>query len=824
MKSLQNIIVFLFLILLSNNLFAGKVSGMVTDSAGNILSYSSVIVKGSSFGTVANNEGKYFLNLAPGKYTIVCMHVGFEKEEKTITINTENIELNFTLDIQQFSLGEVIVRQGAEDPAYEIIRQAIKKRSFYLTQVKAFECEVYIKGQLKLRDFPKKFMGQAVDFEDGDTSKKKMIFLSETVAKYSVKQPDKRKIEVQSTKVSGRSDGFGLSNPRMVSFYENNILLGNNLNPRGFVSPIADGALNFYTYKYLGTFYEDGVAINSILVSPKRKYEPLFSGTINIIEEDWRLHSVNLLLTKESQMQFVDTLIIEQIHVPVSKDVWMLKSQVIYPFVKFMGFDATGNFISIYSMYNLDPKFPKGHFSSTILSYDTASNKKPAYYWDNIRPLPLLTEEKVDYEKKDSLELLRKDPAYLDSLDHRRNKIKFSHILMSGKTLNRSKTKESITIRPFTQTLFYNLVEGLAANVNLGYQKNYTDRKSLNLSTNARYGFTNRHLNAHVTGQYQYGKKYYSSIQLSAGKRIYQFNNENPVTYMQNSIATLIWERNHLKIYEAWFAKLQFNHNLDEGLTFNGGIQFQDRTPLENTTDHKWIEWKNRNFTANYPVELLSQNFNRHQAFIVNAGISWRPKTRYIQFPDRKVSIGSRYPLFSLNYTKGINGLLGSDIDYDKWQFSVTDNLNLKLAGSFSYKLQIGGFLNDRKVEIQDYYHFRGNQFTMASPYLSSFQLLAFYKLSNTNSFYSEAYVEHHFNGLLTNKIPGFKKLGWTLVAGTNLLYLNNKRNYNEFFIGLERVFKIMRIDFVFGSGTNTLPKSDIRISIRGLSRGNPDD
>ena len=61
-------------------------------------------------------------------------------------------------------------------------------------------------------------MGKAVDFEDGDSSKKKMIFLSESVAKYSFEEPNKKKIDVISTKVSGKSDGFGFSNPQIISF------------------------------------------------------------------------------------------------------------------------------------------------------------------------------------------------------------------------------------------------------------------------------------------------------------------------------------------------------------------------------------------------------------------------------------------------------------------------------------------------------------------------------------------------------------------------------------------------------------------------------
>ena len=91
----------------------------------------------------------------------------------------------------------------------------------YLKEIKQFTTEVYIKGQMQLRDYPKKFMGQKVDFEDGDTSKQKMLLLSETIAKYSVSEPNQRKIEVVSTKVSGRSNGFGFSSPQIISFYEN---------------------------------------------------------------------------------------------------------------------------------------------------------------------------------------------------------------------------------------------------------------------------------------------------------------------------------------------------------------------------------------------------------------------------------------------------------------------------------------------------------------------------------------------------------------------------------------------------------------------------
>src|SRR4030095_9471767 len=210
------------------------------------------------------------------------------------------------LKFKEVILGEVIYTRG-NNPGNEIIRNTIEKRSYYQDQLNKFQCQVYTKGQLRVRNYPKKLFGRKIDFEDGDTSKQKMLYLSETISIYSVDKPNKAKIEVLSSKVSGQSDGYGLSAPQFFSLYDNNVFIGNNLNPRGFISPISDNAMNYYRYKYQGTFYEDGRQISKIRVIPKRKFEPLFSGYINIVEDEWRIHSFQLLLNKESQLELLDS-------------------------------------------------------------------------------------------------------------------------------------------------------------------------------------------------------------------------------------------------------------------------------------------------------------------------------------------------------------------------------------------------------------------------------------------------------------------------------------------------------------------------------------
>ncbi len=193
--------------------------------------------------------------------------------------------------------------------------------------------------------------------------------------------------------------------------------------------------------------------------------------------------------------------------------------------------------------------------------------------------------------------------------------------------------------------------------------------------------------------------------------------------------------------------------------------------------------------------------------------MKWQAGTRYIQLPNQRISIGSKFPTLHLSYVNGIKGL-GSDIDYSRWKVQADGRTNLKLFGSISYNVAAGGFLKAKSIFFPDYQHFRGNQFRVVSQELTLFQLMPYYSFSNIDRFYSTLHLAYHFNGLLTNKIPLFKKLNWFLVAGTNLLYLADDRTtYIETFAGLENILKVIRIDYVksFGEKYRT---DGVRISL----------
>lgn len=822
---------FLCFVLLSCSSYSQRIRGVVTDSSGNLLPYASILVKGTTKGTNANSQGAYSLRLSPGNYTIVCQYVNYKKEEKAVTINNADVELNFTLGIQQLTLGEVIVKKG-EDPAYDIIRKTIKKRSYYNNQVDSFSVDVYIKGLVRSRGMPSKFMGKKIEHDESeglDSLGKGILFLSESVTKVSFVKPDKTKYEVISSRVSGQNSGFGISFPFFINFYQNNVSVFENLNPRGFISPIADGALTYYKFHYEGSFFEDNKMINTITVIPRRKNEPLFSGTIQIIEDDWRIYSLDLTTTKNYSLELADSLRVSQIHSPVTGDIWKTRNQMVYVTTKFMGFDLSGNFVNVYSDYNINPAFTKKHFGRVLMKYDTSFNKKDTAYWNVARPVTLEPDEKRDFIFKDSVAKVYRDSfrtkQNLDSLRKNQKPITLKQLLMTGGYHNFYGKKMTVNyfIKPLLPLLSYNTVEGAVINADQSfrfYGKNARGFVTLDLLS--RYGFSNKHFNAYSNITFRSKKDNISRnkyFRVSGGKRVSQFNHQSPVEPLANSVTTLFYKRNYMKIYENWFGRAEFNTRMENGIKLNIHATYEDRIPLENTTSFSFYN-KSRSILPNHPYELSNIPFTNHQAFVAGFTISYQPGQHYIEFPKYKVPVGSKYPTFTLEYNKGIEGIAASDVDFDKWKFSIDDNMNLKLRGELRYKVSIGGFLNNRKVEIPDYQHFNGNQVFAIHQYVDAFQLAPYYKYSNTEKLYGVINAEHHFNGLITNKIPLFNRLKWYLVAGTNAFYVNSQNYYVEAFLGVENIFKLLRVDFINAYQPGTHYQFAVKLGAGGIIGG----
>lgn len=780
----------LLLILLPYCLLAGVIKGKVTDEHGVRLPNATIYLEGTTLGVNANGNGDFELTVAPGLYKVICQYIGYKQSSFNISITgNETIEHTFVLKDQSLEIKEVVIHANTEDPAYPIIRNAINRRKFHLDQVHSFQTGIYLKGVARSRKLPDKFMGQKVRDEETvvDSIGKGVLYLTEEDADYYA-LGDKDKTVIHSVHESGNDGGVGFARfPSVITFYDNNVnVLGRD--SRGFISPIAESALSFYKYKYEGQFDEQGHTIYKIRVIPKREYEPCFTGAIYIVDEDWAIHSLNMLLAKQSGMDMFDTLRVDQLFLPLHKDTWVIKSQVLYFTVNMFGFDITATGVTVYNKQKVNEPIPDSIFSGNVISsYDRGANKKDSSYWKDSRPIPLEHDEVRDFVVKDSVKKVTSDPAYVDSVRKVRNKFKPLRLLMSGfsfssKQYKNTYTVNSILISPGNDNVLnFNIIEGFNVAPRFGIRHRMDTGKYLYGDVAFRYGFSNRHFNA-VTRLYYFtrDKEFLNRSWLygvEGGQYVYQYNPANPTIQFYNTYQALVFRMNDLKLYERRDIAVYAGRNYGDGLKWFVKTSYQQRVPLQNSTNFTIFKGNMDGYTNNLPPHLqqTATVWEKHDAAVIHASVSYKPGIKYIQYPDYKVaSGGSKWPLITLTYDKAIPGIVNSVADYDKWRFSIVDEMRLKLLGNLKYNIAAGGFLNDRYVSIPDLMHLYGNRgIGYASPYLQSFQVAQFYEFSNKEKLYGEAHLEYHLKGLLSNKIPFLREARWYLLFGSNTYYAN---------------------------------------------------
>jgi hypothetical protein len=797
-----------FLIFISSTLLFGQqvsVSGKIADDKNQALSFSSVLVKGTTQGTNANADGFYSLKLSPGSYELIFQYVGYKKKIEKVEV-TGNIVKNVILSPESYELKEVVIKDG-EDPAYAVIRQAIKKRKFYLNQVDAYTCKAYIKGLQRLKDFPKKMVKLLNAMNTGgekiDSTLLGVVYLSESETKYHFRKPNDEKEIMYSSRVSGDNKAFSFNQVSDMKFsvYENLITL-DGLSDRPFISPINENALLSYRYKLLGTTFEDGKMLNKIEIIPKRKTDPCFRGIIYIQENTWRVHSADVYLTKEAKIDFVDTLHIKQLNAPVNDSIWMPTGLNLTFNFKVFGFIGDGYFNAVFSDYDVHPIFPKKFFKNEVLKVEDGANKKDTGYWKESRPVPLTYEEQADYRKKDSIGAIKNSDRYKDSVDKKGNKLTLSHLIM-GYNYNKSVKKFNLsTSGLLTSGIQYNTVEGVNASLKVEMTKRYEDYRYHSLTATARYGFSNYLWGGTVNWKYMVKQEKFESINVKIGTSAMQFNSNDPINATMNTSYTLLNNDNFMKLYKKTYASFGYRKELINGLIANFNTEYAERSSLRNTANDLWIDNPYKGFTSNDPLRPHTDDssFAVNNSFIVELGFSIRFKQKYYTRPHQKIIIGSKFPIINVLYTKAIPGL-NTKTDYDLAKIAIDDNIKLGLVGTFAYRLKGGYFLSNKHVEFMDYKHFDGNQTLLANnDYLNSFKLLPYYTYS-TKNWYAEAHVEHHFNGFIFNKIPFLKKSRIQEVVGGHILFNDKLDQYYEINFGVEHILQIIRVDYILGYG-----------------------
>ena len=811
--ALHFLLLFLLLILLPaypNILWAQtQIKGIITNQNNEVLPYATIYLKNTTTGTTSNANGQFEITIPNGHHILAVQFIGYQKYETPINATGQTQNFNIVLTENNYQLNEVIITPGKEDPAYQIIRNCQAQRRFYLKQITRYLCRVYSKGHYKLLDAPDKIFGKPINWSEIglDTSGTGTIYLSES--DLCVEPPNDFREVLLSSKISGDNQGVSFNRAQMlnINFYENLVDAG-GIAQRGLISPIANNALFYYHYKLEGMTIEDSRFIYKIAVLPKRAHDPVFSGHIFIQDDTWRIHSLNLHLSKGNpNLSIADSLAISQTYAPVNDTTWVMLNQRFDFSAKVLIFRFGGFQFNNYSNYNVNPTknaLKLAPNEITRIAPDVVKND--SVYWQKIRPIPLTQDETVDYRRKETIRLHHESAAYKDSVDKVVNKLGLNTLLL-GFSHQNSKKGVLMNTSPPLLWFEHNTIEGMRLLCDLGFRKNLPANKKLLFKTSLRYGIANKHFNPHFTAIYAGNSLTNERIKIGFGRTVKQWDAKNPISETTNTIYTLIYKLNYLRLYEAKEITINYQREILNGLTANLTTGWYNRLPINNSSNFSWRPALLREFTANTPP----LPFNPHKAIITQFELKYWPKQKYERLPNEKRIYGSNWPMFVLTYINGRQGSKNDKVNFDKLQLKITQNLNMGLLGKADYQIIAGFFPNKKYLPFVDYEFINGNEFLLPQSSNLQFQLIDLYSYYTSTPYFKVLY-EHHFDVFFTNKIPYVRKLKLKNVAGCRAFHYNGNIYYAEAFVGFENILNFFRVDYVF-SLTKPFPDNSFQLS-----------
>lgn len=762
---------------LSNITFSQEfeVSGTIKDSKTNKpLEFVTVKVADTTFGTTADQDGKYFIKLKQGDYRLIFSYIGYNTDSAYVYVGDKDIKREIYLKPSEL-LTETIEVYG-EDPAYEIIRKAIQYKKEFKRELNEYEYDAYSKFVIRSNrsEIPKSEIPK-----DSSGEREMGIFgILESETKGYFKKPDlEKQIVVAKKETANIVRGFAL--PLIVNFYDENL----DFNEFKIPTPLSDDAFSDYEYRLIGTTSMDSLRIFKIEVINITNTRPLLYGTIYIADSLFSLMRVDLTTNDAAKPVGINKIIFDQKFSSYANNkkknfFWMPTDVHIYAEGSFMGlikFEA--DVFTIVSDYQLNKKAPKGIFDEFVIKV-MPNAKKDSAYWAKNELIKNTTEEKKAYKE-------------IEIQDKKKDK----EISFGLTSLNYGRY---LSTNPLTY-YYFNRVSGNTLNFNLNYRAKLN---RYNASANFGYGFSDKK----TKYQLSYTQRFLKDKSLVLRGSV--FRSLEPLSYpnffglsvFYNTLKALFFKKDNLDYFYSDGYSLGVNYNVIPQL----GIGLSYSQEKQNTAT------KNTNFSIFKPDAQYISNTPINDAFQRLVGINFRidpNKFSAIDWGDGDISRfkDSHFPQLTLGVVySGKN--LSSTYEYKKYSAIILGKNYVNSLLNFRYRL--GFEYASGSVPYQSLLYFRSNTGTLDSPL--GFTALKYQEFLGDQIFYFN--FENNFGKLVWGNIPvlknfnliGLFSMGRNFISTSNFNLAASKNFtisdgvYMEAGFGISRILDIFRLDFAW--------------------------
>lgn len=450
--------------------------------------------------------------------------------------------------------------------------------------------------------------------------------------------------------------------------------------------------------------------------------------------------------------------------------------------------------------------------------------KKDTAYWNEIRPIPLTKTEKLIPGLDDqgpgiaSDTINKNDSVTTVGVGARLGK--FAGFILAG-------TSHHIFDSSFIfryngviglKKFDFNTVDGFIYRQTFGLStiRNKNGR-SLNINTGIAYAFIRKRFMWWTDVNFNYSLTRTGNLHFYIGSTSADYNSESGINSTINSIASLFFRRNYMKLYQRNLASLSNSIEIATGLHVTTSIGYQTSRPLYNHSDYSFFYRNTREYSPNAPgIDSVNhpRNVYNEEAYW-DAYLEYTPRHYYYRLPNgRKIYQNSKFPTFFIRNRMAIPGIVSSTTDYNLLEIGAKQHINWGLAHSFTYYLKGGFFLNRNTISLmQDKYFNNQDVPVIIGSNVNAFNLLPFYRNSTTRN-YVEAHIKFTTPYLLVKYLPFLSNKLWVEDLRLNYLTTSEQSNYWEAGYSISNIYFMGSIGIYAGFKDWDFKKYGIQISL----------
>ena len=804
------------------------VKGIVTDSVtGEALPSVTIVFKGTNIGTTTDIDGHFSLSTrTPGK-VLEVVYMGYDTQHlKVLPGRTNNLKIR--MRESEIALHEVTVKpkrekyRRKENPAVAFVRQVIARRDDNDPRNRDyFRYDQYEKIVIAKNDYkpkPKKdgktgkfdFLSEFVDTLDVGTTILPISVKEKAQTVYYRRDPRSEKTVVKGNKSSGVDEVFSRDGVqqflnevfREVDIYQNNIPLF----LQRFVSPLSSIGPTFYKYYLLDTLDVEGDRCADLAFVPFASESFGFTGHLYVtLDSAYFVRKAILNVAQDINLNFISRMTIEQDFErgPDSTRV-ITKDDISVDFKlseKSKGFYARR--LNVYTHQSFE--VPEGRQEQIFKESAPVITQKEAYsrtedFWEEVRPQEAIQRNPNSMEKL--MAKLRSVPIFAVTE-------KVVSVLVSGYIpTSKVPDKNKFEFGPMNSTINGNAIEG--ARFRVGGATTPQLSKNWFVEGYAAYGTRDNKMKYDALVEYSFNdrKTYRKEFPMHSLRFEYMYDiNKLGQQYMYTSKDNVLLAIKRKKDTRATYlrnAELTYSREHYNGISYNAVI----RNFREYATDYAQFD----RIGAGGAVTPV----RKYDMTELELKFRYGKNEKFYQTHDERIPITYDALIFNLEHTMSKKGFLGSSYDYHRTELGIQKRLWFSAFGFVDVIGKAGKVWN--KVPYPLLILPNANlTYTIQPEAYTNMNAIEF-----INDEYISWDVTYYMNGLILNRLPLIKKLKWREVLCFRGLWghLTDKNNpmktgeglyafpvgsgvmgrapYMEASVGIENIFKFMRLDYVW--------------------------